>query len=86
LQDDGNYTLEVIIAVTSLIICLLQFYFGRKIGARFGRTVAGGQGLGQKNTVLAIWLTQTYLNPLATLRTGNLRVVAEPGKLMADME
>lgn len=70
LQNDGNYTLEVIIAVTSLIICLLQFYFGRKIGTRFGRTVAGGQGLGQKNTVLAIWLTQTYLNPLATLGPG----------------
>lgn len=69
-QSDGNYTLEVIIAATSLIICLLQFYFGRKIGAKFGRTVAGGQGLGQKNTVLAIWLTQTYLNPLATLGPG----------------
>jgi len=30
LQDDGNYTLEVIIALTSLVICLLQFYFGRR--------------------------------------------------------
>ena len=70
LQDDGNYTLEIIIASASLMICLLQFYFGRKIGKRFGRTVAGGQGLGQKNTVLAIWLTQTYLNPLATLGPG----------------
>lgn len=70
LQDDGNYTLEIIIASTSLVICLFQFYFGRKIGRKFGRTVAGGQGLGQKNTVLAIWLTQTYLNPLATLGPG----------------
>lgn len=70
LQDDGNYTLEIIIAVTSLLICLLQFLFGRKIGKHFGWTVAGGQGLGQKNTVLAIWLTQTYLNPLATLGPG----------------
>lgn len=70
LQNDGNYTLEGIIAVTSLMICLLQFYFGRNIGSKFGRTIAGGQGLGQKNTVLAIWLTQTYLNPLATLGPG----------------
>lgn len=70
LQADGNYTLEIIIASTSLVICLLQFYFGRKIGRKFGKTVAGGQGLGQKNTVLAIWLTQTYLNPLATLGPG----------------
>ena len=70
INDDGNYSLEIMIAVASLIICLLQFIGGRKIGAKFGRTVAGGQGLGQKNTILAIWLTQTYLNPLATLGPG----------------
>lgn len=70
LQDDGDYTLEIIIASASLIICLLQFYFGRRIGRKYGRTVAGGQSLGQKNTVLAIWLTQTYLNPLATVGPG----------------
>jgi len=70
LQDDGNYSLEVLIATVSLLICLAQFYFGRKIGRRFGRTIAGGQGLGQKNTILAIWLTQTYLNPLASLGPG----------------
>ena len=70
LQGDGHYLLEIIIGAVSLIICLLQFYFGRRIGRRFGQTVAGGQSLGQKNTVLAIWLTQTYLNPLATLGPG----------------
>ncbi len=70
MQDDGDYTLEAAIAVVSLLICLAQFFFGRKIGRHFGRTVAGGQSLGQKNTVLAIWLTQTYLNPLATLGPG----------------
>jgi len=70
LQNDGNYTLELIIISASLIICLLQFYFGRRIGSKFNKTIAGGQGLGQKNTVLAIWLTQTYLNPLAALGPG----------------
>lgn len=70
LHDDGNYTLEIYIAIAAMVICLLQFSGGRAIGKRFGRTVAGGQGLGQKNTILAIWLTQTYLNPLATLGPG----------------
>ncbi len=70
LKADSNYNLLALIAATSLVICLLQFYFGRRIGRKFGRTVAGGQSLGQKNTVLAIWLTQTYLNPLATLGPG----------------
>ncbi|NLX66926.1 MAG: transporter [Bacteroidales bacterium] len=70
MQGSAHYRIEIIIATVSLVICLLQFYFGRKIGRHFGQTVAGGQSLGQKNTVLAIWLTQTYLNPLATLGPG----------------
>ncbi len=68
--NKGNYFLEIFISIVSLIICLLQFWIGRKIGSKFNRTVAGGQSLGQKNTVLAIWLTQTYLNPIASLDPG----------------
>ncbi|HAC73295.1 MAG TPA: transporter, partial [Porphyromonadaceae bacterium] len=69
-QDDGKYTLEIVIGLISLAVCLLQFGTGRMIGSRFDRTIAGGQGLGQKNTILAIWLTQTYLNPIASLGPG----------------
>lgn len=69
-HNDGNYSLELTIAGLTLVVCLMQFIFGRKIGSRFNNTVAGGQSLGQKNTVLAIWLTQTYLNPLASLGPG----------------
>jgi BASS family bile acid:Na+ symporter len=32
--------------------------------------VAGGQGLGQKNTVLAIWMAQTFLNPISSIAPG----------------
>ena len=56
-----------VIAVLSLAACLAQFYFGRRIGARYGDRVAGAQSLGQKNTVLAIWLALTYLNPIASV-------------------
>ncbi|HUI32368.1 MAG TPA: hypothetical protein VLY84_02035 [Dysgonamonadaceae bacterium] len=70
IQSNSSHTLEIVIAGTALIICLLQFWLGRRIGAKFNRTVSGGQGLGQKNTVLAIWLTQTYLNPIASIGPG----------------
>ncbi len=70
LQDSSSHALEIIIAATTLVICLLQFWFGRRIGTKFNRTVAGGQALGQKNTILAIWLTQTYLNPVASIGPG----------------
>lgn len=50
----------------SLLICVLLFGIGRKIGGRYGDKISGAQSLGQKNTVLAIWLTLTYLNPVVS--------------------
>lgn len=70
IQESSSHRLEIIIAATTLVICLLQFWFGRRIGSKFNRTVSGGQALGQKNTILAIWLTQTYLNPVASIGPG----------------
>src|SRR5690554_1245428 len=46
IQSNSSHTLEIVIAGTALIICLLQFWLGRRIGAKFNRTVSGGQGLG----------------------------------------
>ena len=57
----------ILIALLSGIVCCLQFYFGRKIGGRCGDKVVGGQGLGQKNTILAVWMSLTYLNPLSSI-------------------
>jgi len=51
----------------SLIVCLAQFVIGRKVGGIFHDKVTGGQSLGQKNTVLAIWLALTYLDPIASI-------------------
>lgn len=56
---------EIILAVVAAVICIAQFALGRKIGAKFGDTVAGGQSLGQKNTILAVWMAQSFLNPLS---------------------
>lgn len=57
----------VMLAIGALLACLIQFKLGRAIGGKFGDKVAGGQGLGQKNTVLAIWLALAYLNPIASI-------------------
>ena len=53
--------------VISIFLCFLQFFVGHLIGKRYGDRVAGGQALGQKNTVLAIWMAQSYLNPLSSI-------------------
>ena len=70
-QGNASYRLKFVIAGVALVICLLQFWSGRRIGKKFNRTVSGGQALGQKNTILAIWLTQTYLNPVASIGPGS---------------
>ena len=59
--------LEIAIALLSLIVCIGQFYIGRKLGGRYGDKISGAQGLGQKNTVLAIWLALTYLSPITSI-------------------
>ena len=55
------------LAGLSLIVCCGQFYIGRRIGRRCGDKIAGAQGLGQKNTVLAIWMALTYLHPITSV-------------------
>lgn len=57
----------IVLALASLAVCCGQFAAGRKIGQRFGDKIAGAQGLGQKNTVLAIWMALTYLHPIASV-------------------
>ncbi len=58
---------EIVLAMVAAVICVGQFILGRKIGAKYGDTVAGGQSLGQKNTILAIWMAQSFLNPLSSV-------------------
>lgn len=55
------------LALLSGIVCCAQFYIGRRIGRKCGDKIAGAQGLGQKNTVLAIWMALTYLHPIASV-------------------
>lgn len=60
-----NIVTELILAAVALVICLMQFGVGHWLGKRYGDRAAGGQALGQKNTIMAIWLAQAFLNPLS---------------------
>ncbi len=55
------------LAIGALVVCLLQFKIGRMVGRSFGDSVSGGQGMGQKNTVLAVWIALAYMNPIASI-------------------
>jgi bile acid:Na+ symporter, BASS family len=66
-MDRSKLTLLIWMFTVSIVLCTVQFGFGRWAGNKFGETVAGGQSAGQKNTVLAIWMAQTYMNPVSSV-------------------
>lgn len=66
-QENPDYYVEISCALVALVICCGQFLLGRRIGRKYGDPVSSGQGLGQKNTILAIWMAQAYLNPISSV-------------------
>ena len=58
---------EIELGLVAMVICVVQFGVGRMLGRRYGDAAAGGQSLGQKNTVLAVWMAQSFLNPISSI-------------------
>ncbi len=55
------------LALVALLTCLVQFIAGRRMGKAYHNKVASGQAYGQKNTILAIWMAQTFFNPIVAV-------------------
>lgn len=62
--------LLVLLLLLPLVVTIAQFAIGKIVGRPFGASISAGQALGQKNTVVGIWLTLTFLNPLAAVAPG----------------
>lgn len=73
------------IALASLVSCAFQFWFGKRVGnapcfanrddagfnaERRVNSLTAGQVMGQKNTVFAIWMGYTFLDPLSSVAGG----------------
>lgn len=63
-DDYGN---ELCLAILAGLICCIQFVVGKRLGDPWGERIAAGQALGQKNTVLSLWLAFQYLNPVVAV-------------------
>ena len=59
--------LMIALALVALVLCVIQFAIGRRIGRWCGDRVVGAQGLAQKNTVLAVWMAWTYFDPISSV-------------------
>lgn len=60
----------LLILTGSLVACIMQFLVGRLVGKHYEEAVTAGQACGQKNTVLAIWVGYTFLDPLTSVAGG----------------
>lgn len=62
---------KILIACGGLAACAVQFFIGKKAGTAYNDRISGGQALGQKNTVLAVWMAYTYLDPVSSIGPGS---------------
>ena len=61
----------LMIAIGGLVACLFQFKVGHSIGKACGDTTSCRQGMGQKNTIISIWIALTYMNPITAVGPGS---------------
>ena len=67
LNADADPMVEVELALVALVLCFVQFKTGRFLGRYTGDVVATTQSVGQKNTILAVWLSLNFLDPIASI-------------------
>jgi len=68
LRNDNTDSMSTlaIIAVVSLVICILNFSVGALLGGR-SHWQEASQSLGQKNLSFVIWIALTFINPLVAM-------------------
>ena len=69
-HSNSSFLVLLLISIFSFFICVFHFIIGRFIGNRFNEKITCGQGMFQKNTAMAIWVSYMYLHPVASIGAG----------------
>ena len=67
LTEADSLRVSLTLAFVALVACVALFAVGHLIGLRYHDAVASTQSLGQKNTILALWMSLSFLNPLSSV-------------------
>ncbi len=67
IHSDVSGNVLMALCCIPLVVSLLQFSLGKWIGRKYQDNISAGQSMGQKNTVVGIWLTVSFLNPYAAI-------------------
>lgn len=65
-EDAGSLSTLVVIALISLVLCIVNFGLGALLGGKQNWQEAS-QSLGQKNLSFVIWIALTFINPLVAM-------------------
>ena len=65
-EDPGSVSTLAVIALISLVLCVVNFGVGALLGGRRNWQEAS-QSLGQKNLSFVIWIALTFINPLVAM-------------------
>ena len=73
-ESNVSGVILALLLIIPLFVSVFQFSIGKAVGYPFGDSITAGQALGQKNTIVGIWLTITFLNPLVAIAAGGYLV------------
>jgi BASS family bile acid:Na+ symporter len=65
-EDSSSIATLLVIALISLVLCVINFGLGALLGGRRNWQEAS-QSLGQKNLSFVIWIALTFINPLVAM-------------------
>ena len=65
-EDPNSIDTLIVIALISLVLCMINFGLGALLGGRQNWQEAS-QSLGQKNLSFVIWIALTFINPLVAM-------------------
>ena len=65
-ENTDSFSTLAVIALVSLVICILNFGIGALLGGR-SHWQEASQSLGQKNLSFVIWIALTFINPLVAM-------------------
>ena len=67
IHDPARGTIAIWLCMLAFAVCCIQFIVGKQLGGLYNERITGGQALGQKNGILAVWMADTYLTPITSI-------------------
>ncbi len=66
-DSQSSFTTIVLLFIDGLVCTVILYALGKYVGSHDNQRISAGQGLGQKNTIFAIWVAILYISPTVAI-------------------